>query len=139
MSEFTHRLPHQPWSKPSRNEQEYFRRQEFRARMNRARSREAQRADTERETLMARHRDRCPKCGGGLEAIEMPEGRADQCPNCLGVWLEHEMFDRLTHPETKDDFLTSILRDNFLQFTTGKVAKPHRTGNEPRRKGGKKG
>lgn len=129
MSEFTHRLPHQPWSKPSRNEQEYFRREEFRKRMNAARRREAQRKDAEREELLDRHRDRCPKCGGKLEPMATPEGGADQCPNCLGVWMDHQVFDRLTHPEEKNEYLTEIFREMFLQYTTGAV-KPKRTGKE---------
>lgn len=125
MSEFTHRLPHQGWSKPSRNEEEYFHREEFRIRMEAARKREARRQAVERQKLLELHEDHCPKCGGELEVIKVPEGQADQCPNCLGVWLDHETFDRLTHPDEKEreenEFLTRIFREQLLQFTTGKV------------------
>ena len=130
MSKFTHRLPHQPWSKPSRNEEEYFRREEFRKRMEKARAKEARRADAERRDLVDRHGDRCPACGGELEAMEMPEGRADQCPNCLGVWMDHETFDALTHPEHPNEFLTNIFRANLLQFTTGRLPHPDDAGDE---------
>jgi len=121
MSEFTHRLPHQPWSKPSRNEQEYFRREEFQKRMAAARSREAAREQEERQRLLDTHAGRCPRCGGRLEEIRTAEGAAEQCPNCLGVWLDHEMFNRLTHPSEQNTYLTGILREVILQWTTGDV------------------
>jgi len=121
MSEFTHRLPHQPWSKPSRNEDEYFRREEFRKRMQAARHREAQRELEERQRWLDEHRGHCPKCGGKLEPLDMTDASAEQCPNCLGVWLEHEDFDRLTHPHEKNEITTRIFRDILLQWTTGEV------------------
>lgn len=120
MSEFTHRLPHQPWSKPSRNEEEYFHREEFRRRIQAAREREARKLDEERRRLL-RFRDHCPKCGGKLEALELEDGRADQCPACLGVWLDQETFDHLTHPSRPNEYLTGILREVMLQYTTGAV------------------
>ena len=121
MSEFTHRLPHSGWSKPSRNEQDYFHREEFRARMDAARHREAQRALEERAKWLDDHRDRCPKCGGTLEVVDTADARVDQCANCLGVWLDHETFDTLTHPQGKNEYLTGILREVLLQYTTGRV------------------
>lgn len=124
MTEFTHRLPHQPWSKPSRNEREYFNRLEFQKRMEAARRREAKREEEERQKLLDRHRNHCPNCGGELEPMEAAEVRAHQCPNCLGVWMDHEAFDRLTHPDEGNQYLTDIFREMFLQYTTGKVKRP---------------
>ncbi len=121
MPQFTHRLPHQPWQKPSRNEEEYFHRLEFQKRMELARKREARRRAEERRRLLEIHRDRCPKCGSPLEPLQTADGRADQCPHCLGVWLDRETFDRLTHPEDRSDYLTGILREMMLQYTTGRA------------------
>ena len=121
MSQITHKLPHQPWSKPSRNEEEYFHRQEFHHRMEKARHREAARGDEERLRLLELHRGHCPRCGAELESIRLAQGTAQQCPSCLGVWMDHETFDRLTHPEDKDDYLTGIFRDVLLQYTTGSI------------------
>lgn len=122
MSEFTHRLPHQPWGKPSRNEKEYFHREEFKSRMAAARQREARRKQAERQQWLDAHADHCPKCGGRLEEIRTSVRTALQCPNCLGVWLDHETFDRLTHPEKpRDDYLTALLREVLLAYTTGTV------------------
>jgi hypothetical protein len=122
MSEFTHRLPHQPWSKPSKNEQEYFHRLEFQKRMAAARKHEHTRDSTERARLLERHRDHCPKCGSKLESIWLEDSRAHQCPNCLGVWLDHETFDRVTRPEATNSYLTDTLREVLLQFSTGKIS-----------------
>ena len=124
MSEFTHRLPHQPWGKPSRNEEAYFRGEEFKSRMAVAREREARRAQEERRRWIEAHADRCPKCGAPLEAIRTAEAKAEQCPSCLGVWLDHTDFDRLTHPEKPpDDYLTVLLRELLLQYSTGGVTR----------------
>jgi RNA polymerase-binding transcription factor DksA len=121
MSEFTHKLPHQPWSKPSRNEEAYFHREEFQHRMEKARHREASRGAEERRRLRELHWGHCPRCGAELEGIRLAQGTAQQCPSCLGVWLEHETFDRLTHPDVKDDYLTGIFREVLLQYTTGRI------------------
>ncbi|MCG6957733.1 MAG: zf-TFIIB domain-containing protein [Gemmatimonadetes bacterium] len=121
MSELTHKLSHQPWSKPSRNEEEYFHREEFHHRMEKARRREASRSAEERERLRELHWGRCPRCGAKLEAIRMAQGTAQQCPACLGVWLERETFDLLTHPEGKDDYLTGVFREVLLLYTTGSI------------------
>ena len=76
MSKLTHTLPHQPWPKPSRNEEEYFHREEFRHRMETARHREAAAADEERQRLLELHRGHCPRCGAELEGIRLAEGTA---------------------------------------------------------------
>jgi hypothetical protein len=122
MSEFTHKLPHRPWSKPSRNEEEYFHREEFSHRMEEARHREASRSEDERRRLVELHRGHCPRCGALLEGIRLAQGAAHQCPSCLGVWMDHATFDRLTHPEEKDDYLTGVLREVLLQYTTGRIS-----------------
>jgi Zn-finger nucleic acid-binding protein len=129
MSEFTHRLPHQPWPKPSRNEDHYFHREEFRQRMEAARHREARREMEDRKRWLAEHEGHCPGCGGVLEPIDTGDGSAQQCPNCLGVWLDHETFDRLTHPHEKNEYLTGILREMLLEWTTGR--KPRQGGAAP--------
>jgi MoaA/NifB/PqqE/SkfB family radical SAM enzyme len=129
MSKLTHRLSHQGWDKPSRNEREYFHREEFRHRMDAARDRETERADDERNRWLEEHGGHCPRCAGRLEALRTPEGTVEQCPNCLGVWMDHELFDHLTHPEReRDDYLTGIFREVILQYTTGAVTTGSRHG-----------
>jgi len=85
IGEFTHRLSHQPWSKPSRSEEEYFHREDFRTRMDAARHREAERAHEERLRWLEARQGHCPRCGSRLERITLQGETADQCPSCLGV------------------------------------------------------
>lgn len=121
MPHFTHRLPHEGWSKPSRNEEEYFRRETFRSRMELARKKEAERAAAERAAWLRDHGGRCPACGSGLEEHREPEARFQQCPSCMGVWMEQQLFDRLTRPDEPSGHLTSLLRGVILEYTTGDV------------------
>lgn len=97
MGALTYRLPHEPFRKPSKNEEEYFCRQRFEERRAAAR-REAESRDSEdRSRLRALHLNRCPRCGEKLEHIQIKKAWADQCPVCEGVWLDKEVFCVLTH------------------------------------------
>lgn len=124
MYEFTHRLPHGPWSKPSRNEEEYFHRLEFRQRREEARRREAERARAEAERLREVHRDRCPRCGVKLEPFRFHHARADQCPVCGGVWVTREVFEELTRSERGP--LTELFRDVLVDHSLGGLRDPPR-------------
>jgi uncharacterized protein with PIN domain len=82
--------------KPSRNEEEYFAREnadrvkELRARLD------GVRADAERQS----HLMRCPRCGGHLAEHTRHNMRIDVCPDCGGTWLdkgELEMFEHVDH------------------------------------------
>ena len=70
--------------KPSRNEDEYFVRQD--AELLR-KQREAQ--DTERvRQERASHFMKCPKCGADLAEKAMSGVKVDVCTECGGVWLD---------------------------------------------------
>jgi len=82
--------------KPSRNEEEYFARQnadrvkELRARLD------DERAAAERKS----HLGRCPRCGGHLEEKHRHNMHVDVCQDCGGTWLdkgELEMFEHVDH------------------------------------------
>lgn len=117
MYEFTHRLPHEPWRKPSRNEEEYFRRRELEARLKRAWEREMAREAEERRRFREFHQDRCPSCAERLEVIRIRESEARQCPECRGVWLDRELFDTLTHRERSP--LAELFRSQILEYSLG--------------------
>lgn len=123
MPGFTHRLPREPWPKPSRNEEEYFRRREFRDRMEQARKREERRAAGERDRLRELYGGRCPRCGIPLEQVRLRERErekwADQCPVCRGIWLDREMFEALTRRERST--LGEYLREVLLQHSLGRI------------------
>ena len=71
-------------NKPSRNEEEYFAREnaervkELRAKLD------ASRADAERQS----HLGRCPRCGGHLEEKKRHNLTIDVCQECGGTWLD---------------------------------------------------
>jgi hypothetical protein len=108
MGALTYRLHHEPFRKPSKNEEEYFHREAFEKRRSEARLTAERRADEERERLKEAHRDRCPRCGERLEHIRIRKLWADQCPVCEGVWLDRSVFCVLTHE--KEQPLAAMFR-----------------------------
>ncbi len=116
MPPFTYRLHHEPFRKPSRNEEAYFRRQEFLDRMARARRSARAREARERERLRTLHQGRCPRCGERLEHIRVRNAWADQCPVCEGVWLDRDVFCLLTHRKQQPlaDVFRYLLVDQCL-------------------------
>jgi len=119
MAPFTYRLHHEPFRKPSKNEEEYFHRQVFHARKAAARKRARERADEDREQLRELHRNRCPRCGEMLESFRTRRVQADQCPVCGGVWLAKEVFDSLTHE--KGRHLSALFRYVLAEQTMGEM------------------
>ncbi|MBI4540211.1 MAG: zf-TFIIB domain-containing protein [Gemmatimonadetes bacterium] len=119
MHEFTHRLPHEPWSKPSRNEEEYFRRLEYETRLEAARHREEQRQAEERERTKELHKDHCPRCGSRLVHVRLRDAWADQCPSCRGIWLDRDMFELFTHRVRTP--LAEWFRSTLLQHSLGEL------------------
>ena len=77
--------------KPSKNEDEYFARQnmelirEMRAKLD------AERKKAERSS----HANRCPRCGGSLKEQHIEQVKIDECQDCGGVWLDRGELDQL--------------------------------------------
>jgi uncharacterized protein len=77
--------------KPSKNEDEYFARQnaelirEMRAKLD---------ADRKKAELSAQ-RIKCPRCGGGLTEQHVEDVKIDECQECGGVWLDRGELDQL--------------------------------------------
>ncbi|GLC27358.1 zf-TFIIB domain-containing protein [Roseisolibacter agri] len=81
-------------NKPSKNEDEYFARENA-ALIERLR---AEADATRRQAERASHTMRCPRCGGHLQEKEQHRVKIDQCPDCGGVWFdkgELEIFDHV--------------------------------------------
>lgn len=70
--------------KPSRNEEEYFARQEAERLKKMRAAAEHERDSAERQT----HYMRCPKCGAHLAHEEFHGVTVDRCPDCGGVWFD---------------------------------------------------
>ena len=77
--------------KPSRNEDEYF------ARQNAELIREM-RAKLDAERKKAEHSvdlGKCPRCGGALAEQHVEDVKIDECKDCGGVWLDRGELDQL--------------------------------------------
>jgi ribosomal protein L37AE/L43A len=70
--------------KPSRNEEEYFVKEE--AKRLRKQREEAQ-VQEERERRQAHHM-KCPKCGADLTTEEYHGVEIDRCTECDGMWFD---------------------------------------------------
>lgn len=90
--------------KPSRNEEEYFAKQE--AELLKKRREEAQRVSiqTERQS----HYMKCPKCGADLATEDYQGVQIDRCPECTGMWLDAGEAEALIKKEGGG--IASILR-----------------------------
>ena len=90
--------------KPSRNEDEYFAREEH-ERLARLRAKEAaDRVAAERKS----HHLRCPKCGATLHSEHFHGVQVERCPEDGGIWLDAGEIDLLMKHEDH-----SVLRRVF--------------------------
>jgi len=122
MYHLIHRLPHQAFPTPSRNEDMYALRTEIHERMIRARRLQKEREKAERAVLKRIHHNHCAECGSELERVQFREGAVRQCPTCRGVFMDEGMFARLTHPESEErSYLTGLFRGFLLDWTTGTI------------------
>ena len=81
--------------KPSRNEDEYFAREDA-ERIRKLRERQtAEEQAKERRT----HYMKCPKCGAYLHTEAFHAIQIDRCPECHGLWLDHGEIDQLMKHE----------------------------------------
>ena len=79
--------------KPSRNEDEYFARQDA-ERMKEMRAKlDAERKKAERAAGL----NRCPKCGAQLQEKAFHNVKVDICPDCGGMWLDKGEWDMVKY------------------------------------------
>jgi hypothetical protein len=77
--------------KPSRNEDEYFAREEA-ERLAKLRAKEAaERVAAERKS----HLFKCPKCGASLSTETFHGIQIERCPEDNGIWLDAGEIDQL--------------------------------------------
>ena len=99
------------FDKPSRNEDEYFARQEIERRKLWAKEQAAKMAVDEKENLKKAHWMKCPKCGMDLQEIDLHGVKVDQCAHCGGIFLDASEIDQLAkHDEGVMSRVFSIFR-----------------------------
>jgi uncharacterized protein len=96
--------------KPSRNEDEYFTRQDAELMKARRAELDAARRQQERKA----HFMKCPKCGADLKEVQFQNLRVDVCPECKGTWLDAGELEMIRYVQTSavtrfiDDMLKSF-------------------------------
>jgi Zn-finger nucleic acid-binding protein len=97
--------------KPSRNEDEYFAREDAEL-MRRQRARaHAAATEAERKT----HYMKCPKDGYDLTSSEYHGVQIETCPHCGGMWLDAGELEAVAH-EDHPSVLTRVLSDALSTF-----------------------
>jgi Zn-finger nucleic acid-binding protein len=105
--------------KPSRNEDEYFVKQD-------AELLRKQRADAEaaaREAERRTHYMKCPKDGYDLVSSTYHGVQIETCPHCDGMWLDAGELDAVAHEE-RPALLTRVLADAFISLGRPARKKP---------------
>jgi Zn-finger nucleic acid-binding protein len=97
--------------KPSRNEDEYFARED--AELLRKQRDRAQAAATEAERRS--HYMKCPKDGYDLSSSEYQGVQIETCPHCGGMWLDAGELETVSH-EDRPNVLTRVLSDALSTF-----------------------
>ena len=88
--------------KPSRNEDEYFAKQD--AELLKAKRSELDEERARRER--AAHFMKCPRCGGTLKERQHHHVKIDVCADCKGTWLDAGELE----------MITKVDRNNFSRF-----------------------
>jgi ribosomal protein L37AE/L43A len=77
--------------KPSRNEDEYFAKQNLEMIHEMRVKLDAERKKAERTS----HQHKCPRCGGDLKERQTEQVKIDECSECGGVWLDKGELEQL--------------------------------------------
>jgi uncharacterized protein len=97
--------------KPSRNEEEYFARED--AELLRKQRERAHAAAVEAERKS--HFMKCPKDGYDLSTSEYHGVQIESCPHCGGVWLDAGELESVAH-EDRPNVFTRVLSDALSTF-----------------------
>jgi Zn-finger nucleic acid-binding protein len=97
--------------KPSRNEDEYFARED--AELLRKQRERAQAAALEEERKS--HIMKCPKDGYDLTSSVLHGVQVETCPHCGGMWLDAGELETVSH-EDRPSVFTRVLSDALSTF-----------------------
>ena len=97
--------------KPSRNEDEYFVKQEADLLRKQRSQVEAAALEAERRT----HYMKCPKDGYDLTSSTYHNVQIETCSHCGGMWLDAGELEAVSHEE-RPGLLTRVLNDAFTSL-----------------------
>jgi hypothetical protein len=78
---------------PSRNEDEYFAKQDAELIKQMRSKLDKERTDSERKA----HYMKCPKCGADLKEETHGQVKIDVCPECKGMWFDSGEMELMYH------------------------------------------
>lgn len=96
--------------KPSEKEEQFFREQELKARLQKLEQEQQALAAAEKERLKDLHWMHCPKCGQKLAAEKFGRVEIDVCANCKGLWLDANELDQIMAEHHEKEPLHRFLR-----------------------------
>jgi uncharacterized protein len=102
--------------KPSRNEGEYFVKQDAELLRRQRAAAEAAARDAERKS----HFMKCPKDGYDLTSSTYHGVQIETCPHCGGIWLDARDLEAVSHEE-RPGLLTRVLTDAFTSLRESHV------------------
>ncbi len=105
--------------KPSRNEDEYFVKQDAELLRKQRAQTDAAALDAERRT----HYMKCPKDGYDLASSTYHGVQIETCPRCAGMWLDAGELEAVAHEE-RPGLLTRVLSDAFSSLGHSPRKKP---------------
>lgn len=117
--------------KPSRNEDEYFAREDAELLRKQRERAQAAAAEAERKS----HYLKCPKDGYDLATSEYHGVQIEICPHCGGMWLDAGELQAVAHDEHSGEHssvLTRVLSDALSAFRrspAGRAGKPRKPGS----------
>jgi Zn-finger nucleic acid-binding protein len=97
--------------KPSRNEDEYFVKQDAELLRKQRAQADAAAIEAERRT----HYMKCPKDGYDLASSVYHAVQIETCPHCGGMWLDAGEVEAVSHEE-RPGLLTRVLNDAFTSI-----------------------
>jgi uncharacterized protein len=99
--------------KPSRNEEEYFAREELELRKRQRERAEQEAQEAERRT----HLMKCPKDGYDLATSTYHGVQIETCPHCGGMWLDAGELEAVAHEE-RPGLFSRVFSDALGSFRT---------------------
>jgi Zn-finger nucleic acid-binding protein len=108
---------------PTRNEEEYF----VRENAELIKQMRALLDEQRREVQRREHFMKCPKCGGDLKERDFESVKVDVCPECHGIWLDQGELGLMRHIHDSRGPFNRLMHDILEIFhhpKTGESSSP---------------
>jgi hypothetical protein len=96
--------------KPSEKEEQFFKEQEIKQKLAKAKEEQNAVAATEKQRLRELHYMHCPKCGQKLAPEQYGAVEIDVCAGCKGLWLDANELEQILASTEKSGPLRRFLK-----------------------------